>query len=168
MKKVQLVLLIALSVLVYGTVIHFLWDKNSSEVYAAQYNMVDLRTMEPAVLSLTGEKPSVVLFFTSWCPYCNVDAPKMKQLHDKYKEQIHVYGVNLIARDELSEVQAYVERYEHTFPILLEQDEAMYDRLGGSGFPSLYFFSKDGELKEQIIGSTEMEYIETAFKALLE
>lgn len=113
------------------------------------------------------EKPTVLSIFTSWCPYCNEDAPKMVALHEKYKDKINVYGINVTNRDELSEVKNYVEQHEITYPVLLDKTGDVYKYYGGDGFPALCFVNTDGEIIDYIIGSLDQDEIEASFKKLL-
>ncbi len=110
------------------------------------------------------EKPTVLLFFTSWCPYCNEDAPKIVQLEKKYKDKIIVYGINVAARDNLEDVRDYVQRHHIEYPVLLDEAGDIYNKFGGVGFPSLYFFNERGEVADAIVGSADIELIEDAFK----
>ncbi|NIK80280.1 thiol-disulfide isomerase/thioredoxin [Paenibacillus castaneae] len=113
------------------------------------------------------EKPTVLSIFTSWCPYCNEDAPKMVALYEKYKDQINVYGINVTNRDELSEVQSYVEKHGIEYPVLLDQEGDVYKYYGGDGFPALCFVNTDGQIIDYIIGSVSQDDIEASFKKLL-
>jgi len=113
------------------------------------------------------EKPTVLLFFTSWCPYCNEDAPKIVELEKKYKGEINVYGINVTARDNLDDVRDYVQRHNIEYPVLLDESADIYNKFGGVGFPSLYFFNERGEVADAIVGSADMEQIEDSFKQLI-
>lgn len=113
------------------------------------------------------EKPTVLSIFTSWCPYCNEDAPKIVALYEKYKDQINVYGINVTNRDELSEVQSYVEEHGIEYPVLLDQEGDVYKYYGGDGFPALCFVNTDGQIIDYIIGSVSQDDIEASFKKLL-
>lgn len=113
------------------------------------------------------EKPTVLSLFTSWCPYCNDDAPKMVTLHEKYKDRINLYGINVTNRDEISEVKNYVEEHGIEYPVLLDQLGDVYEYYGGDGFPALYFVNTDGKVIDSIIGSVSQDDIEASFKRLL-
>ncbi|MOA12086.1 Thiol-disulfide oxidoreductase ResA [compost metagenome] len=113
------------------------------------------------------DKPSVLLFFTTWCPYCNDDAPKMVELYNKYKDEVNVYGINVINRDVLSEVKQYVEHYQIEYPVLLDESNQLYEKYGEKGFPSMFFVDTNGKTKDRIIGSTDISVIEESFLGLI-
>lgn len=114
------------------------------------------------------EKPTVLLLFTSWCPYCNEDAPKIVALNEKYKDRFNIYGINLLYRDELSEVKAYVDQHQITYPILLDETGSFHEKYGKTGFPALFFINKQGKVIDQIIGSADISMIEDSFLYLVE
>ncbi|WP_088549504.1 TlpA family protein disulfide reductase [Paenibacillus aquistagni] len=114
------------------------------------------------------DKPTVLLMFTSWCPYCNEDAPKIVALEEKYRDRLQVYGVNLLYQDEVSELESYVDRHQSTYPVLMDETGDMHRKYGRTGFPALFFLNKQGEVVDQILGSTDMETIEASFLRLLE
>ncbi|BBH18895.1 hypothetical protein Back11_02400 [Paenibacillus baekrokdamisoli] len=101
-------------------------------------------------------KPSVLLFFTSWCPYCNEDAPKIVSMYEKYKNDINIYGINLIHRDDVDEVKNYIKKYKIEYPVLFDDDGKLYDNYGSPGFPTLIFLDENEQVTERIVGSTEI------------
>ncbi|MFC5472299.1 TlpA family protein disulfide reductase [Cohnella suwonensis] len=184
MRKLQvvssyLVLLIAFCAIVYSlqanksklpgedTDIAAPVETTATQQHSEEIVLEDLLYANPTTINYS-EKPTAILFFTSWCPYCNEDAPKVVQLYNKYKEDVNLYGVNLIYRDDRNDVEAYVNDYQIKYPILMDESGSLYDKYGGSGFPSLYFFNADGEVIDQIIGSTDLETIEDSFISLQE
>ncbi|OAB38648.1 hypothetical protein PMSD_06440 [Paenibacillus macquariensis subsp. defensor] len=95
------------------------------------------------------------------------DAPKIVRLHNKYKKDMNLYGINLISRDDIQDVRDFIEKYNIEYPILLDESGSIYKKYGGSGFPSLYFFNSKGEVIDQIIGSTDIATIESSFSHLI-
>ena len=86
-----------------------------------------------------------VIILNSRCPYCNNDAPKIVQLNNKYKNDLNLYGINLISRDNMQDVRDFVEKYNIEYPILSK-----------------------GEVIDQIIGSTDIAAIESSFLHLID
>ncbi|MCI3927035.1 TlpA family protein disulfide reductase [Paenibacillus sp. TRM 82003] len=166
-KVVSMGLLVAASVVVWTLIIQAVVETNrgGGAALAEGLALRDMAGAEHEVLY--AEKPTVLLFFTSWCPYCNEDAPKVVTLADKYGDDVRVYGVNLIHRDDPDELRAYVDRHGIRYPVLLDVDGAYYDEIAGEGFPALYFVDRGGRVTESIIGSTDLERIERAFRRLI-
>lgn len=114
------------------------------------------------------DKPTVLAFFTTWCPYCNEDAPKIVELHHKYKDTMNVVGINLSYRDDMEELKHYVDRHHITYPILLDESGTTFSRYNGDMFPALYFIDSQGDVIDEIIGSTDIASIEKSFISLRE
>ncbi len=108
------------------------------------------------------DKPTILLFFTSWCPYCNEDAPKIVSLYEKYKDQVNLYGVNLINRDESEEVIKYIDKYNIKYPVLLDEGK-FHKKYKSPGFPTLIFLNKSGKESKRIVGATNIGIIESEF-----
>ncbi|UNK18687.1 TlpA family protein disulfide reductase [Paenibacillus sp. N3/727] len=113
------------------------------------------------------ERPTVFIFFTSWCPSCIEDAPKIMSMHEKYKDQVNIYGINVTNRDEKREVKKYVYKYAIKYPVLLDKEGDLYAQYGGKGLPSLYFLDGQGKIVKEIIGSSDIDIIEQSFVNLI-
>lgn len=133
---------------------------------APTISLKDFATSQMTTIDFS-EKPTVLLFFTSWCPYCNEDAPKVVELQKKYKDKINIYGINLLYRDDRSELQQYLTHHKIDYSILLDETGDTYDQIAGDGFPSLYFYKTDGTNIDRIIGSVPTETIERSIDDLL-
>ncbi|MEC0092318.1 TlpA family protein disulfide reductase [Paenibacillus macquariensis] len=181
MKKLQLISTLMVLLISIVTIIYVLQDNMSNQIVKDQVSTVTneiVQSVEPIVLQDLAnsnnisinfaDKPTVILFFTSWCPYCNNDAPKIVQLNNKYKNDLNLYGINLISRDDIQDVRDFTEKYYIEYPILLDESGSIYQKYGGSGFPSLYFFNSKGEVIDQIIGSTDIATIESSFLHLID
>jgi len=65
-----------------------------------------------------GEKPVILDFFTTWCPNCQRDMPKLSKWYDKYKDQVEVIGIDI--RENKGTVQDFVNSRGISFPIALD------------------------------------------------
>ncbi|MDQ6421745.1 TlpA disulfide reductase family protein [Paenibacillus sp. LHD-117] len=169
MKRGEKILNISIAILAVGFICYIgltNWNGKAATVQASQIQLPELRTNEAVTVDFA-EKPTVISLFTSWCTYCNEDAPKMAALHEKYKDRINLIGINITNRDDLSEVRAYAERHALAYPILLDLKGDVYARYGGDGFPALYFVNTEGKVTDSIIGSTDLETLDSSFRKLL-
>jgi len=163
MKITQVILILAVSLVLYTLMNNSFKTVPSLE----NINLKDLKTNSEVQINFAN-KPTILLFFTSWCPYCNEDAPKIVTLYEKYNEKINIYGINPEFRDDREEVKNYIEKYKINYPILLDETGDIYKYYGEPGFPTLFFIDSKGKVIDQIIGSTDIEIIEDSFKNLLE
>lgn len=66
-------------------------------------------------------KITVIHFATTWCPFCNAEAPNLEKLNKDYKEK----GVQVIivdVREEKELVEKTFKRFNFSFPVLLDID----------------------------------------------
>ncbi|RKP57979.1 TlpA family protein disulfide reductase [Cohnella endophytica] len=159
MKKIQQISTVIVLLIAVFTLFYALKDnkENPEDIV-----LKDLKTSNQVSIKFS-EKPTVLLFFTSWCPYCNEDAPKIVQLYNKYKNDLNIFGINITNRDDIQDVKDYVANYHIDYPILLDESGSIYKKYAGSGFPSLYFFNSNGEVIDTIIGATDLDTIENSF-----
>ena len=90
-----------------------------------------LSTIDGGTISLSefqGKKPVVLDFWTSWCPNCRRDMPKLSKMYEKYKDKIEVIGINL--QENPAIVERYISSADIVFPIALDpsgQASSAYD-----------------------------------------
>jgi len=117
----------------------------------------------PAFTSLDGTaiaparllgKTTVVAFFSSTCPFCKNEAPKLQKLYRDNRQVLEVVGVNIEAGDpaQAAKAAAWVRRYGLTHPVTLDY-RAFEAALGKpKGIPALYVFDRHGKLVRSEIG----------------
>ncbi|MCL6267684.1 TlpA family protein disulfide reductase [Flagellimonas myxillae] len=85
-----------------------------------ELNSVDGQTMK---LSDYKGKFVVLHFATTWCPFCNAEAPYLKELAGKY-DDVSVIIVDVKESKELVK-EKLVDKFELNFPVLLDTDGAV-------------------------------------------
>ncbi|MDA0349813.1 MAG: TlpA disulfide reductase family protein [Verrucomicrobia bacterium] len=83
-----------------------------------------LKSLEGQMISLESYEGSYVVihFATTWCPFCNAEAPYLEQLFQEYQEQ-NVKVLIIDVKESESIVTKYLkERFNLSFPILLDPD----------------------------------------------
>lgn len=159
----SIILLVTLSAIIY-VVAH---NNSKSTLRPADIELTDLINSDVTQINFS-DKPTVLVFFTSWCPYCNEDAPKIVSLYEKYKNSINIYGINPVFRDEITEVEQYVQKHGIDYPVLLDETGDFYKYYGEPGFPALFIVNHKGKVLDQIIGSTDIEHIESKIRIFFE
>jgi peroxiredoxin len=80
--------------------------------------------------------------------------PGIEAAYEKYKKKgFIILGINFTNQDNLPDVQAFVEEFKLTFPILLDQaGEVSADLYGMRGLPTSYFIDSNGILRRIQVG----------------
>lgn len=111
-----------------------------------------LTTLSGKTVSLPNSsgKPYIIDFFNSWCQPCNEEAPELQKIYKKYGQKLQVYAVNITMDDKIADVKSFVEKYQLTFPVLLDKNEnnSVTDNFGIMSIPTSYFVSADGVVQQ--------------------
>lgn len=94
------------------------------------------------------EKPLLLNFWASWCGPCELEAPDLKRMYDKYKDQIDFYAVNMTESDRMDNIQSFVKHFGLTFPILLDTDGRVGELYRISGIPMTFLVDKNGIIRD--------------------
>jgi thiol-disulfide isomerase/thioredoxin len=85
-------------------------------------------------ITLDGTRPTLLVFWESWCPHCRSEVPKMQQVYDRYKDEgLQVLGVTRITKTATEEsVASFIKDQNITFPMAKETgDLATYFNVKG-------------------------------------
>lgn len=114
----------------------------------------------------TRNKALVISFWASWCDPCRLEAPMLNELYSKYKDDVDVYGINVTRYDRLEDVQRFSRSLDLQFPILLDEQGALFERFGGVAFPTHVMVDHHGQVREIIIGMLSEQELERKIETL--
>ena len=133
--------------------------------------------------TLTGEKvklsdyqgKKVVLnFWASWCPPCRFEMPHMENYYQKYKdlENVEILAINMTTmerggKEKIDEnIEGFVDKYQLTFPIPLDEDGQVMGLYKVMDFPTTYFINSEGVITDKVrraVDDIELkEYVENS------
>lgn len=95
-----------------------------------------------AGLSSVAGKPTVVVFWASWCGPCRREAPLVAELALSYGDRVGVIGVN--AGEDASTARAAAEALHMTWPVLLDLDGRISQAYEVEALPTLLVLDADG------------------------
>ncbi len=129
------IILLALIVLALGL---------SNQASAGEIILNDLSGKRFEVSSLKG-KPTVLFFWTTWCPYCRRELKEINQQSPALNQEgIAVFGVNVGETDY--KVQKFFQGYALNFRVLLDKDGLLAGEYGLLGVPTYVFLDKAGKV----------------------
>ncbi|PWA10054.1 thiol-disulfide oxidoreductase [Pueribacillus theae] len=118
-----------------------------------------LQTLDGKTVQLSDYKGKGVFlnFWATYCPPCKEEMPFMDNQYQTFKEKgIEILAVN-VGEPSLT-AQKFVERYDLTFPILLDEREEVYKAYGVKPIPATFLIDKDGKVVDRVTkGLTEAE-----------
>lgn len=112
------------------------------------------------------DKPILLNFWASWCGPCELEAPDLKKMYDKYKDELDLYGVNLSQSDKLDNVKEFVNRHELLFPILLDKEGKINALYKFHFIPTTFLIDRHGIVVE-VFNMVEPKELEKKIKRLI-
>lgn len=107
----------------------------------------NLEKIDGGTLSLSSLKGKIVLldFTTTWCYWCDVQAPQVEELYRKYSNK----GFTVISIDCREDLQTVRKKYpngKHIFPVVLDKDGSVAYSYGIKGYPTYLLLDKEGKI----------------------
>lgn len=136
----------------------------------------DANTVDGRSFSYPGdfaEKPTIVLVWSTWCPYCKAVMPRLSEISADYRQHgLEIIAINAKERGH-GDPAVYVEEAGYDFWTVADGDE-LADRFDVKYLPGLFVVSGDGEIAyrrgwtELPAGQTVADFWETELRATLE
>jgi thiol-disulfide isomerase/thioredoxin len=104
---------------------------------------------------------TMLVFFATWCPHCQAEAPVMSELESQY-EVLQMVMVGIDGEDNPEKVQQFVEEYDIESPAVY--DPALGPEYGVSGYPTTYVL--DGE--NRVVGAHSGEAPREVYEGWIE
>ncbi len=124
MKKLLLVLAILFS-------IH---SVNAIEVgeKAINFKATTLEGKEISLDEFKGKKAVWLVFWATWCPYCDKEVPALKDLHEKYNDKLKIIAINIAANDSAEKAKAYKKKFDLPYDIIFSNEITRDYRVRGT------------------------------------
>ncbi|SDH05900.1 Peroxiredoxin [Alteribacillus persepolensis] len=115
---------------------------------APDFKLKKMNTNDVIHLRSYQGKPMLLTFWASWCPDSQVDLLHKQRFYDHLdKNQLHFLTINVTGRERAAEAaQQLIEREGYTFPVLLDEGTAIYDRYQCMGVPTTFILDAKQEI----------------------
>ncbi|MBY7142483.1 TlpA family protein disulfide reductase [Virgibacillus sp. NKC19-3] len=113
-----------------------------------------LKTMEGEEANLSDYRGQRVIlnFWATWCPPCRAEIPDFQKLYNN--EDVEILAVDLTETEEsMEEVNAFVEEYEMTFPVLLDESSDVANTYQVMAYPTSYMIDSNGHIQYVAMGA---------------
>lgn len=115
----------------------------------------DLTDLNGTRVNLEKYRGKAVLlnFWATWCQACKEEMPAMERLHKELsKEGVQIVAIS-IDRGNEDRIKEFVEKYNLTFPILLDPNQTVRRNYFIMGLPTSYLIDPQGKLRGFVSGA---------------
>ena len=104
----------------------------------------DLKS-NPVNLSSLAGKPTILFFWTTWCPYCRSELRALNKAHPQMeKEGVAVFAVNV--GETGYKVENFLKSYALNLRVLLDKNGLAAENYEIRGVPTYIFINKNGRV----------------------
>ena len=93
-------------------------------------------------LTKNAGKPTMLLFWTTWCPSCKQEIPEMEALNASHGDRVNVITVSL--DENVEALDAFFKDGKIDLPVY-HGDDAIARKFGVEAIPTLVMFDKKGQ-----------------------
>lgn len=86
----------------------------------------------------------LLVFTTTWCPYCKREIPELKKLHETYRGKLDIVAIYI--NESQRKVDAFVKAYEIPYTVLLDPEAEVANTYGVIGVPTRVLVGADGKI----------------------
>lgn len=105
------------------------------------FKLTDTNGKEQSLESLKGEKGTVLVFLSAQCPVVKGYNDRISQIAADYAAKgINFIGINSNATESLDWVKSNASEVGYKFPVLIDKNAVLADKLGASVTPEVYYF----------------------------
>ena len=121
---------------------------------------------QPVTLSKLKGKPTLVVFWATWCPPCRREIPDLKAMYVKYGTRLNMLAVAVNYRQTERDVAAFAATNGLQYTLLWDADNKAADHYCVSGIPTVVLVDPEGIIRYKANGiSSELEGLLDSFTA---
>jgi thiol-disulfide isomerase/thioredoxin len=104
----------------------------------------------PKLLTSSGGRPSVVVFWASWCGPCTTEAPALQSFSESPEGRGRIVGVDW--SDARSSALTFIRRFRWTFPTVRDGQGIVGNSYGMAVLPTTFVLSGSGKIAMTLRG----------------
>lgn len=149
----QKVLSIIKTVLLYGLIFAVIytainWWRQPVMPANPQLQLTDYQGQTVDLAAMSHDKPTLVYFWGTWCPVCNVTSPTINKLAAEDNYPVVTIAIKSGSNQEL---KSYLNEKNYKFTTVNDREGSIFSDWQGQVTPS-YVILKEGEMSQGLTG----------------
>ena len=96
-------------------------------------------------------KPTLLIFWATWCPPCRLELSKLQEhIIDRYGDRINVLPIS--RGEERAKVEGYISKMGYTFAVGLDGDQSIYNKYATNYIPRCFVIDANGKVLYSGVG----------------
>jgi len=92
-------------------------------------------------------RPTVIVFWASWCGPCRKEAPEVVRVAKSYGKQIHILGIN--AGEPIPAAKQASVQMGMTWPVVMDPDGSLQSKYQVTGIPLVLILDAEGRVRHR-------------------
>ena len=115
---------------------------------------VEMLDGSKVTLSALQGKPTLLIFWATWCPPCRLELSKLQEhVIDRYGDKINVLPIS--RGEERAKVEEYISKMGYTFAVGLDGDQSIYRKYATNYIPRCFVIDAKGKVLYSGVGYDE-------------
>lgn len=115
---------------------------------------VEMLDGSKVTLSALQGKPTLLIFWATWCPPCRLELSKLQEhIIDRYGDKINVLPIS--RGEERAKVEEYISKMGYTFAVGLDGDQSIYRKYATNYIPRCFVIDAKGKVLYSGVGCDE-------------
>lgn len=125
----------------------FLISAFGQEPAAIDFTLNDINSEPISLNKFLKTGPVYISFWALWCEPCKSELKVLQSLYETYKEKgITIVVINHDTPKSFAKVKMYVAAKKFSFPVLVDPDARVFEKLNGNNLPYSILISKEGRI----------------------
>lgn len=129
-----------------------------------KFETVDMPALEKRISANKG-KPTLIMFWATWCPACKTELPVLEQLRAKYPaDKLDILAISV--DDTEQAMRSYLSTRPTTIPVVLSTADVGME-FGVKSIPALVIFDGEGQVAFNSAGAYPFEMLDSVISQLV-